>query len=199
MAARKVSTAMFRMPFRREEEELGPGWLLVWALPYPQVTPMSPYRTSLSLHCCKFWQQITGEHRLSKRIISPLSGLSRERLHSCFPPNILDVMYGRFNEITDASWQIQPTRLINLEDPELSAAREREEHQCRNINEKDLLKEMEKAGPYMMGEGKVGNLKWILKQFVWFCLVDGTLERSFPSVPFSPWPVLASLSRLSSC
>lgn len=47
-----------------------------------------------------------------------------------------------------------------------------------------------------------GNLKWILKQFVWLCFVQDTLERGFPSVLLSPWPLSASLvclSHLSSC
>lgn len=72
-------------------------------------------------------------------------------------PNILGVMYGQFHEITDAFWHIQPTRLINLEDLGLSAAREREEHQCQNVNEKDLLEKPEEGHAYKMG--REGNLK----------------------------------------
>lgn len=76
----------------------------------------------------------------------------------CAPafPNILSVIYGQFHEITDASWHIQPTRLINLEDLGLSAAREREEHQCQSVNEKDLLEEWKEDHAYKMeGESKV--------------------------------------------
>ena len=71
-------------------------------------------------------------------------------------PNVPDVIYGQFHEITDASWHIQPTRLINLEDLGLSAAREREEQQCQNVNEKDLLEERKEDHACKMGrESKV--------------------------------------------
>lgn len=59
--------------------------------------------------------------------------------------NTVGVIYGQFHEITDASWHIQPARLINLEDLGPSAAREREEHQCQSVNEKDLLEEPEEG------------------------------------------------------
>lgn len=39
-----------------------------------------------------------------------------------------------------------------------------------------------------------GNLKWILKQFVWFCCVAETLERAFPSVLLSPCQCLPAWS-----
>lgn len=121
MAARKVSTAMFRMPFRREEEELGPGWLVVWALAVPpQVTHMSPTHTSL--HCCKIWQQMAGDCCLSKRIISPLSGLLREAAL------LLSLTISAWYTDDSSRLQMHPSiykqpRLINLEDPGLSAAR----------------------------------------------------------------------------
>lgn len=155
--------------------------------------------TRTPAHCCKIWQQITGERCLSKRIIGPRFALLREAV-LLLSLTFSHAIYDQFHEITDASWHIQLPRLINLEDLGLSAARQREEHQCQNINEKDMLEELEVGHGCRMG--REGNLKWILKQFVWFCFVADTLERGFPSVLLSPWPVSASLvclSHLSSC
>ena len=67
------------------------------------------------------------------------------------------MIYGQFREITDASWHIQATRLINLEDLGLGVAGEREEHQCQNVNETDLLEGPEEGRAGEMG--REGNLK----------------------------------------
>lgn len=193
MAARKVSTAMFRMPFRREEEEPGPGWLVVWALAVPpQVTHMSPTRTSL--HCCKIWQQMAGDCCLSKRIISPLSGLLREAAL------LLSLTISAWYTDNSTRLQMHPgiykqPDWLTLKTRGSVQQGEREEHQCQNVNEKDLLRSQKRGRACRTV--REGNLKWILKQFVWFCCVAKTLERAFPSVLLSPWPVSASLVRLS--
>lgn len=61
------------------------------------------------------------------------------------------VIYGQFNKITGASWHIQPTRLITFKDLGLSAASEREEHRCQNLNEKSLLEGPQKNHGCKMG------------------------------------------------
>lgn len=150
--------------------------------------------TRTPLYCCKTWQQIKGERCLYKHIISALLWVIERSRFPAFP-YVLVVIYRQVHEITAASWHIRPTRLINLEDLGFSVAREREENQCQNVNETDLLEEPEEGQASKMG--RAGNLKWIFKQFVWYCFVADTLERGFPSVLLSPWPVSASLVRLS--
>lgn len=101
----------------------------------------------------------------------------------------LCVIYGQFWEITDASWHIEATGLINLGDLWLCSAWEREDHQC----EIDILGRADRERHTLGGE----SLSSLFGVASW-----QTQESGFPSVLFSPWPLSASLvhlSRLNSC
>lgn len=105
MAAHKVSAAMFRMPFRREEEELGlVDWWCEHYRPLRWLTWVAP---APLLAVVKFDSKSQEKRCLSKRIIKSTDWVFFfffER--GCAPgfPYIPGVIYGQFREITDASW-----------------------------------------------------------------------------------------------
>lgn len=110
-------------------------------------------------HPSSLLQSLTANHRRTLSVQSYFKSMVWVIEKGCALafPNVLNVTYGQFHEITDASWHIQPTRLINLKDLGLSAAREREEHQCQNVNGEDLLEEPEEGHACKMR--REGNLK----------------------------------------
>lgn len=153
MAARKVSTAMFRMPFRREEEEL---CLVDWYCEHCHPLRWLTSSTRTPLHCCKVWQQFTGDRCLSKRIIHPRSVLLRE------PVLLLFLAVSVWYMVNSMRLQMHPgiynlPDWLTLEDLGLRAAREHEECQCQNVNEKKPV-EGARRGPYLQ-DGKRGESK----------------------------------------
>lgn len=112
------------------------------------------------------------------------------------PLSTFSMLYGQFHKITDVPWHKQAPNWLPLK-----AWSSMQQVSVKNTCVKKVIKKpvgRARRDPSLQN-GNGGNLKWILKPFVWFCFVEDTLEGGFPSVLLSPWPLSANLSHLSSC